>query len=50
MALQKIRYISKEKHIECVEIVKNVKIHLWDALEYRELTDENYRRTYLGIP
>ena len=47
---EKIRSISKEKHTETVEMVKNMKIYLWDALEYRELTDENYRRTYLGIP
>lgn len=45
---EKIQSISREKHDETVAMVKNVKIELWDALEYRELTDQDYRKTYLG--
>ena len=44
---EKISSITKEQHLETIDMVKHIDTQIWDALDFRELTDQHYRDTFI---
>lgn len=44
---EKISSITKEQHLETIDMVKHIDTQIWDALDFREMTDQHYRDTFI---